>query len=319
MRVVFASRIARKPAIDRLKAIRDVDLVVLDEPKDAPPHVHDADALVLADPRGPAGKAIVEELKKPGCKVRFIQILSAGFEGLTMHNPPPDIPVANQGGAVAPVVAESAMLNVLLMARRIPAIVERSARHAWEKDFDPPIFSVEGRTLAIFGHGNIGRHLARRAKAFDMRVLAISRSPVDDPNVDQAFRLADSHKALAQADAVAVTIALSASTRNIFGAAEFAACKKGALFTNVSRGETVDPVALRAALESGQIGFAFIDVTVKEPLPSDDPLWQAPNIVIAPHMAGMGGGLTGGRVADVVIDNIERLRDGRPIQHLIKI
>jgi phosphoglycerate dehydrogenase-like enzyme len=319
MRVVFASRIARKPAIDRLKAMKDVDLLVLDEPKDAPPHVRDADVLVLADPRGPAGKAIVEELRKPGCKVRFIQILSAGFEGLTLHNPPANIPVANQGGAVAPVVAETAMLNVLMMARQMPAICARSAAHVWDKDFDPPIFSVEGKTLAIFGHGNIGRHLARRAKAFDMRVLAISRSPVDDPNVDEAFLIADARKALAQADAVAVTIALSASTRDIFGAAEFAACRKGALFTNVSRGETVDPLALRAALESGQIGFAVIDVTVKEPLPSDDPLWQAPNIVIAPHMAGAGGALTGGRVADVVIGNIERLRDGRPLQHLIKL
>lgn len=319
MRVVFASRIARQPAINRLKDMKDVDLLVLDEPKDAVPHVHDADVLVLADPRGPGGKGIVEELKKPGCKVRFIQILSAGFEGLTMHAPPANIPVANQGGGVAPVVAESAMLNILMMARRIPAVIERSARHAWEKDFDPPIFSVEGKTLTIFGHGNIGRHLARRAKAFEMRVLAVSRSPIDDPNVDETFSLADAHKALAQADAVAVTIALAASTRNIFGAPEFAACRKGALFTNVSRGETVDPVALRAALESGQIGFAAIDVTIKEPLPADDPLWGAPNIVISPHTAGAGGSLTGARVADVVIGNIERLRAGEPLQHLIKI
>jgi phosphoglycerate dehydrogenase-like enzyme len=319
MRVVFASKIARKPIIDHLKKVEGIDLMVLDELSEMPPLVKDADVLVIQDPRGADGRNIAQELKQPGCKVRWVQIVSAGFEGLTAHNPPAHIQITNQGGAVAPVVAEHAMASILAMARQIPAIVKNSARRAWEKDFAVPVMSVERKTLVIVGHGNIGRHLAKRAKAFDMRVLAVSRSKIDDPNVDEAFNIADMHKALAQADAVAVCIALSASTRGVFGAKEFAACKKGALFTNVSRGETVDQAALKAALESGQIGFAFIDVTTPEPLPSDDSLWSAPNIVIGPHTAGGGSLHTGDRVGSTVADNLRRFIAGQPLQHLIKI
>ena len=319
MRVVFASKIARKPIIDHMKQIKGIDFVVLDDLADMPPHVLDADVLVIQDPRGADGRNIATELKKPGCKVKWVQIVSAGFEGLTAHAPPAHIQITNQGGAVAPVVAEHAMASILAMARQIPAICRNSARHVWEKDFAIPVMSVERKTLVIVGHGNIGRHLARRAKAFDMRVLAASRSKIDDPNVDEAFRLGDLPEALAQADAVAVCIALSASTRGIFGAAEFAACKKGAMFTNVSRGETIDQTALKAALESGQIGFAFIDVTTPEPLPSDDPLWSAPNIVIGPHTAGAGSLHTGDRVGAMVAENVRRFVAGEPLLHLIKI
>ncbi len=319
MRVVFASKIARKPIIDHMKQVKGIEFVALNDLADMPPHVQDADVLVIQDPRGADGRNIAAELKKPGCKVKWVQIVSAGFEGLTAHAPPAHIQITNQGGAVAPVVAEHAMASILAMARQIPAICRNSARHAWEKDFAIPVMSVERKTLVIVGHGNIGRHLARRAKAFDMRVLAVSRSKIDDPNVDEAFGLADLHKALAQADAVAVCIALSASTRGIFGAAEFAACKKGAMFTNVSRGETVDQTALKAALENGQIGFAFIDVTTPEPLPSEDPLWSAPNIVIGPHTAGAGSLHTGDRVGAMVAENVRRFVAGEPLLHLIKI
>ncbi len=319
MRVVFASKIARKPIIDHMKQVKGIEFVALNDLADMPPHVQDADVLVIQDPRGADGRNIAAELKKPGCKVKWVQIVSAGFEGLTAHAPPAHIQITNQGGAVAPVVAEHAMASILAMARQIPAICRNSARHAWEKDFAIPVMSVERKTLVIVGHGNIGRHLARRAKAFDMRVLAVSRSKIDDPNVDEAFGLADLHKALALADAVAVCIALSASTRGIFGAAEFAACKKGAMFTNVSRGETVDQTALKAALENGQIGFAFIDVTTPEPLPSEDPLWSAPNIVIGPHTAGAGSLHTGDRVGAMVAENVRRFVAGEPLLHLIKI
>jgi phosphoglycerate dehydrogenase-like enzyme len=319
MRVVFASKIARKSIIDHLKNVEGIDLVVLDELAEMPPHVKDADVLVIQDPRGADGRNIVEALKQPGCKVRWVQVVSAGFEGLTAHAPPSHIQITNQGGAVAPVVAEHAMASILAMARQFPAICANSARHVWGKEFSVPVMSVERKTLVIVGHGNIGRHLAKRAKAFDIRVIAVSRSAVDDPNVDETFRLADLHEALAQADAIAVCIALARSTRGIFGAAEFAACRKGALFTNVSRGETVDQGALKAALESGQIGAAFIDVTTPEPLPADDPLWNAPNLVVGPHTAGAGSLHTGDRIGAMVADNLRRFMAGQPLQHLIKI
>ena len=319
MRIVFASQIARKPVVDRMQKVQGIEFIVRETVNEMLPDIHDSDAIVIADPRGADGRNIVAELRKPGCKIGWVQVLSAGFEGLVANDPPAHIQITNQGGGVAPVVAEHAMASLLALARQFPFIVRRSIEHAWDKNFPAPIASVEGKTLVIFGHGNIGCALATRAKAFDMKVLAISRSPIDDSNVDEAFLLADAHKALARADAVAICIALSASTRCAFGAAEFAATKKGAWFTNVSRGETVDQLALIEALKSGQIGAAFIDVTTPEPLPSDDPLWSAPNIVISPHTAGGGSLVSGARIAEVVAENARRYMAGEPLIHKIKI
>ena len=102
MRVVFASKIARKPIIDHMKQVKGIEFVALNDLADMPPHVQDADVLVIQDPRGADGRNIAAELKKPGCKVKWVQIVSAGFEGLTAHAPPAHIQITNRGGAVAP-------------------------------------------------------------------------------------------------------------------------------------------------------------------------------------------------------------------------
>ena len=121
------------------------------------------------------------------------------------------------------------------------------------------------------------------------------------------------------ADIVALAVASSKSTYHLMDGAAFNATKKGAMFVNVTRGETVDQSALKQALESGQLASAFIDVTEPEPLPKDDPLWTDPNLVISPHAAGGGSTRGGSRIAGVVTENIERLKSGRPFIHLIKI
>jgi len=101
-------------------------------------------------------------------------------------------------------------------------------------------------------------------------------------------------------------------------AGRFAAVKPGALFINLSRGETVDQAALRTALETGRLRGAFIDVTDPEPLPADDPLWQAPNLFISPHTAGAGSSHTGRRIAEVVGENLRRFMRGEPLLHQLK-
>jgi phosphoglycerate dehydrogenase-like enzyme len=100
-------------------------------------------------------------------------------------------------------------------------------------------------------------------------------------------------------------------------AAAFAACKPGALFINVTRGETVDPAALRTALESGKLAAAAIDVTETEPLPDGDPLWATPNLLISPHVAGAGGTRTGTRIVAMVIENLGRYLRNEPLLHTV--
>lgn len=318
MRIIFATKVARPPVLKALEAVAGIDLVACDDLSQVAALAHDADALVISDPRGPDGRAIAAALNQSGCRVRWVQALTAGIEGLLAHGIPGHIVVTNQGGAVAPAVAEHAMAMILAMARRVGEIIERSASHTWNKEFTPPLMSVEGKVLAIVGYGNIGRQLARRAAGFDMKLIGVSRSQPSDPLLAEMYpmeRLAD---ALAQADVVALTVASSPSTRHLIDARAFAAMKKGALFVNVTRGETVDQVALKAALESGQLAGAFIDVTEPEPLPASDPLWAAPNLVISPHTAGAGSTHTGGRIAKVAATNAQRFKDGQPLLHQVQ-
>lgn len=316
MKVVLASRVAVDPVLSALRAIEGAEIVHCKEHAEVPQAMQGAEVLVLSDPKGPEGLAIAKALRQPGCTVRWVQMTTAGADGLLNNGGvPPGIVVTNQGGAVAPTVAESAMAMILAMTRRIPYITEHSARHEWIKAFDPPLMALEGRTLAIVGYGNLGRQLAKRAKGFDLKIVGLSRSLTSDALADEMHPMTELHAVLGQADVVAVTVASYPSTRHIMNAAAFAAMKPGSLFVNVSRGETVDQAALRQALLEGRLRGAFIDVTEPEPLPPGDPLWDTPNLLIAPHCAGHGGTRTGGRIAKVLNENMALFRAGKPLAH----
>ncbi|MDX3905927.1 MAG: D-2-hydroxyacid dehydrogenase [Pigmentiphaga sp.] len=317
MRVIFSTRIARAPVQRALESFPGLDLVICEDLSEVAPIAAQADALILSDPRGAPGREISAAIKQPGSKVRWVQLLSAGAAGLLAHGVPAHVVVTNQGGAVAPAVAEHGMAMMLGMARRIADICERSARHEWNKEFSPPLVSLEGKTLAIVGFGNIGAQLAKRAAGFDMKVIGLSRSLPASPLAEmRPMEALD--EALAQADVVALCIASSPATRHIMNAQRFAAIKPGAFFINLTRGETVDQDALSEALTSGRLASAFIDVTEPEPLPPDHPLWDAPNLFISPHTAGAGSVHTGRRIADVVSENLRRFMGGEPLLHMVK-
>lgn len=318
MRIVFATKVARAPVLKALQALPGVDLETCDDLSAVAPLALDADALVISDPRGADGKAIAAALRDPECRVRWVQILTAGIEGLMAHGVPEHVVVTNQGGAVAPAVAEHGMMMLLAMARRTGDIIARSSRHEWSKDFSPPVMSLEGKVLAIVGFGNIGLQLARRAAGFDMEIIGVSRSLTSSPLAAEMHPMSALHQVLGRADAVALCVASSPATRHLMNQAAFKAIRKGALFINLTRGETVDQAALRNALVSGQLGGAFIDVTEPEPLPADDPLWDTPNLLISPHTAGAGSNRTGLRIAQVVSDNFARFSAGEALLHRAK-
>jgi phosphoglycerate dehydrogenase-like enzyme len=170
--------------------------------------------------------------------------------------------------------------------------------------------SLEGRTVAIVGLGHAGHELAKRARAFGMNVIATTRTPKDDPFVDEVYPLTQLHDVLRRADYIAVTIAQTPETENLLGAAEFAVCKPTAYLTNIARGALIDQTALLDALVTGKIAGAGIDVTEPEPLPAGDPLWDAPNLIISPHVAGGTSPLSQQRLAERVIENLSRFRAG---------
>jgi phosphoglycerate dehydrogenase-like enzyme len=167
-----------------------------------------------------------------------------------------------------------------------------------------------GKTMLIAGMGRIGSHLAKLAKAFDMKVIGIRRDPGSGANgADSIHGMSDVARLVPQADFVVLTCALTAETQGLMSAAAFAAMKPSAYFINVARGRVADEAALIRTLEAGKIAGAGIDVTVDEPLPAASPLWTLPQVLITPHTAGETRAYED-NVLDILMENLDRLWRG---------
>lgn len=321
MRIVYWAKLqlAKAQIIEAVQAVPGVELQVTTTLEETLAAMPGASALVLVHGPQHEAKQVLAALRSTENTVRWMHFISAGREGYEELGWPPGVVVTYAGGGVSPAVAEHAMALMLALCRRVPDMVNTiMARKAWDRTLiAPKARSLEGATLALVGYGHIGRELARRARAFDMRVLTVSRSAQKDEYVDEAWPLARLHDALAQADVVVAAIALTPETTHLLGEAEFAACKRGALLVNVARGPVLDQAALVRALESGQIGGAGLDVSDPEPLPAGDPLWNAPNVLISPHFAGSGSPRSVERLAEGVAENLRRFIAKEPPLHVV--
>jgi phosphoglycerate dehydrogenase-like enzyme len=164
-----------------------------------------------------------------------------------------------------------------------------------------------GKTLLVVGMGRIGAHLARLAKAFDMKVIGIRRDPAQGTNgADSIHAMGELVKLVPQADFVALTCALTSETTGLMSAAAFAAMKPSAYFINAARGKVADEAALIATMQAGRIAGAGLDVTADEPLPEASPLWTLPNVFITPHTAGETRRYED-NVLDILIENLGHL------------
>jgi phosphoglycerate dehydrogenase-like enzyme len=316
--IAIYTRVARAGVVARLKRLSDYEVVEPATLQDLVSAVGRVQALVIADPVGPEGAAIASALRAADCPVRWVQITSAGVDGLLKHEIPEHIVVTVQGGGFSVPVAEHAVALLLGLGRQLFEIGRRSQAGTWNRVFDPPLVSLEAMTVVIVGMGHIGREVARRLRSFGTRIVGVTRSGNDEPLAHEVAPMAELAKHLGQADAVVVTVALAPATRGLFDAAMFEACKPGVLFVNVSRGEIVDQVALKGALDSGHLAGAALDVTSPEPLPADHALWHARNVNISPHIAGAGSAPALARIADVVEDNAKRFLQGQALLHRVR-
>jgi phosphoglycerate dehydrogenase-like enzyme len=171
-----------------------------------------------------------------------------------------------------------------------------------------------GKTLAIVGLGDIGRDVARAARAFGMRVLGVSRRGRLVREAERVYPVSQTARALRQADFVVVLLPLTPETHGIIGADAFAAMKPTAWLVNIARGAVVNEAALLEALEQRRIAGAILDVFATEPLPPHHPLWRMDNVVITPHIAGPS---TPEEIAPVFNDNLARYLAGRPLRHVV--
>ena len=281
-------------------------------------HLPDYDTLPkeLPDTDIFVGYSLRAKQLKDAKKLKWLHSTAAGVAQL-MYPELRDsrILVTNPSGVFSVPMAEHTMGLLLALARNFPDSVRQQDRAIWSQQdlWDKPqhLGEVNGQVLLIVGYGSIGRELAKRAKAFEMRVWGVTRSGEGDGNyVEKIFSAAQLHEALPEADYVVVAAPETADTKNLIGAKEIAKMKRGARLINVSRGSLLDEKEFVSALERGALAGAAIDVAETEPLPADSPLWRAPNLFITPHTSALSDRLWQRQTA-LLVALLERWFDGR--------
>jgi phosphoglycerate dehydrogenase-like enzyme len=221
-------------------------------------------------------------------KLRWVQTSSAGV-GPLVHRlglQDSDLIVTTASGIHAQPLTEFVFAALLFHTKKLAQLQRDQRVKAWNR------FSgdeLAGKTMAIIGPGRIGREIARIARAFHMRVVALARDA--DParaealGVDRVYGRHDVLAMLGEADCLVICAPQTPETVDLLGPEEMAALKPGAVFINIGRGTIVDDAALERGLRSGQIAFAALDVFREEPLPAASPFWEMPNVLINPHSA----------------------------------
>jgi len=260
-----------------------------------------------------------------GQKLKWIQLLNAGADSCTT------IPAVSERGILVtnlqriqgPHMAEHAIALMLALARSLPVYVGEQQAGAFTRGFrelraERPL-EVEGKTLLVVGLGGIGTEVAKRANGLGMRVIATRNSSRTGPEYVEYVGLADEYVELAKrADVVVNATPLTAATRGMFDERFFAAIKQGAYFINIGRGESVKTDALVAALRTGRVAGAGLDVTDPEPLPPGHALWTLPGVIITPHVA-TSSDFRDDRTVTLVAENVRRYVRGDKVLSVVDL
>lgn len=241
-------------------------------------------------------------------QLRWVQNMGAGVERLMVPELSPRVRVTRTAGIFGPWMAEYVLGWCLWHTQRTELFRAQQREHRWRQT-DP--LRLRGATLSVVGLGDIGRTIARAARALGMRISGVSQSGKKVPEVERVYRARDIRKALPSADFVVLTVPLTPATRHMIGAPELATMKPSAWLVNIARGPIVDEAALLDALSAKRIGGAILDVFDEEPLPPEHPLWSFENVVITPHISGPS---TPGELSPIFNDNLRRYLSGRPLR-----
>lgn len=309
MRVVHQFAPPMSAMIASLPGVTSAEHIPLDRRWDLPT---DTDVLFVLHGEGDS-RAHDEGLPRPAGwpgSIRLVQIASAGLDDYPtwLFEAPA---VASSSGTTARPIAEYVMAAMLSHAKRLPAITLGVGDRWPTRDdmMDKPLGTLEGRTLALLGLGQISQTVARFAAAFDMRIIATraSTTPSPDPNVT----LVPLRELLARADHLVIAAPIGADTRGLLGAELLGAMKPDAHIINIARGAIIDSEALRAQFDAGRL-WASLDVTDPEPLPPGHWLIGHPRARVTPHLS-WSSTETPRRVFERLAENIRRLQAGEAL------
>lgn len=222
-----------------------------------------------------------------------------------------DVILTSARGTHGVCLAEHTFALLLAFTRGIRQFVVEQQRHHWSnREWRSSMVELTGSTLGIVGFGAVGRAIARRAQAFDMRILAVDVACADRPEyVERLDDLSGLAALLGESDYVVVTVPYTAGNHGLIGAEELDLMKPEAILVGISRGGIIDEDALTDALRGGRLAGAGLDVVANEPLPSDSPLWDVPNLLITPHIAG-GTQFECANILEIFAENLARYARG---------
>ncbi len=228
--------------------------------------------------------------------------------------------VTGSAGRSAAALAQHGFYFALALTFEARKLFADQERHVWRgiPGYTEKL-GLPGKTLGVVGYGHTGKEMAKLGKAFGMRVIVYTRSDAEAPDADVFLASARGDtidRLIEESDVIMLATQLSDATYHMLGAPQFERMKRGVLIINMARGPVIDEAALIAALKSGQVGGAGLDVFSKEPLPADAPIWDAPNVIITPHATPALPDRTQ-RSVDMIIENVRRYRAGEPMLNAI--
>mgnify|MGYP002630504135 FL=1 len=249
-------------------------------------------------------------------RLRWLQIHPAGAERpIYRELRDRGVKVTTASGATAVTVSHSALGAVIALNRRFPLLADAQRRHAWEPRLGGRApRDLNGQCAVIVGLGPIGRSIAVLLKSLGMRVIGARRSPDPVEPCDRTIAYGRLGEVLPEADWLILCCPASPLTRGIANAAALAAMPAGGHFVNVARGEIAVEYDIIAALASGHLAGAYLDVFENEPLDPASPLWDMPNVIVSPHTASHSLGQNEA-IFEIFLDNLARWRDGRDLRN----
>ena len=238
MKIVLNATLG-KAQLQRRFAEKIADQAIwVDDADAAARELQSADALICPDHFLSA--KLAQAVREGSPNLRWIQLLTAGYDHAKQHGAPGHVTVCNAGPAYAPSVAAHAAALLLILQRRMPTVLSNQARHAWDRTFTTQLTVPASSTIAVVGFGAIGREIGRMLRAMGARIIAVTRRGLPDQHADEVERVDALLGVLARADAIVIAASYDQSTHHLFGDREFGACKKNAVLVNVARGAIVD-------------------------------------------------------------------------------
>lgn len=259
-----------------------------------------------------AGESNVADALLPS--IKWVHVLGAGIDGFPLDQLGDRILTCSKGATSVP-IAEYVLAVMLAFEKQLPEQWITEPPEQWNVPRGGALGGLAGATMALIGVGAIGTEVAKRALAFDMRVIGYRRSdsPAPVPGMEMESSL---EKALGSADHIVVTAPATPATNHLIGEESLRWVKPGAHLVNIARGPLVDSDALMAAIDDGRIARASLDVAEGEPLPAGHPLYGHPGVRLTPHLSNSSH-RTANRTVEIFAENLARWRTGEPLEGVV--